>query len=145
MYYQTYEPSPPMFIQETASFRTSASTNIFEDNTQHNNVIINGTVDDTPVKVLVDTGASVTVIARHFYHSTLSASSPVQVSQILQSIKTANGAQVPVEGIVTFNITLGQSIPATSVMLMLSLVWATLLYLDVTFLNKTKQLLTLGR
>ncbi len=31
------------------------------------------------------------------------------MSKILQSIKTANGAQVPVESIVTFNIKLGQS------------------------------------
>ncbi len=59
-----------MVNQETASFRTSVSTNIFEDNTEHNNVLINGTVDDTQVKVLMDTGAAVTVIARHFYHST---------------------------------------------------------------------------
>ena len=61
------------------------------------------------IQILVDTGAAVTVVSTEFYHNILSTSSPLEHSQVLQSVKTANGARIPIEGIATFDLGLGQT------------------------------------
>ena len=79
----------------------SPSINTLDQSTQFNNVLIDGVVSLTSIQVLVDTG---TVISTEFYHKVLSTSSPLENSQVLQSVKTANGAHIPVEGIATFDL-----------------------------------------
>ena len=87
----------------------SPSTNILGQSTQFSNVLIDAVVSLPHIQVLVDTGAAVTVVSTEFYHNILSTSSPLEHSQVLQSVKTANGAHIPIEGIVTFDLGLGQT------------------------------------
>ena len=84
----------------------SPSTNILDQSTQFNNVLIDGVVSLTPIQVLVDTGAAVTVISTEFYHKVLSTSSALETSlnasQVLQLPKTANGVHIPIEGVTKY-------------------------------------------
>ena len=131
MYYTTFEQSTPNCTHEIASCKTSASTNIVENNIEHNNVLITGTVD-----------AAVTVSVQQFYHSILSTSCPLQVSQVLQSIKTASGAHVAVEGMVAFNITLGQVSYKCNAYVIAGLSYSVVLGRD--FLGQNRAIIDLG-
>ena len=89
--------SPPQPDAQRPQYPNSPpSTNILDQTTQHFNVFIHGVVSTAPVQVLVDNGAAVTVISGEFYHKIINTSSSLQVSQILQSVKTANGTHIPV-------------------------------------------------
>ena len=114
-------PPPPQTVNVTTSPQmsnvynnsqiplVSPSTNILGQSTQFSNVLIDAVVSLAHIQVLVDTGAAVTVVSTEFYHNILSTLSPLEHSQVLQSVKTANGAHIPIEGIVTFDLGLGQT------------------------------------
>ena len=102
--------SPPQPDAQRPQFPNSPpSTNILDQTTQHSNVLIYGVVSTAPAQVLAGTGVAVTVKSGEFYHKVISTSSPLQGSQILQSVNTANGTHIPIEGITTFNLLLGQT------------------------------------
>ena len=73
------------------------------------NVLIWGIVLKQPFKLLVDTGAAVTVISEDFYKTVLSPYFAIKQNDSLESVKTANGCSVPVKGLVSFPIMIGQS------------------------------------
>ena len=72
------------------------------------NVLIWGTVLKQPFKLLVDTGAAVTVISERFFHDVLRVNYALTQKQLFDSIKTANGGTVPVSGTASFGISIGQ-------------------------------------
>ena len=73
------------------------------------NVLIWGTVCKQPFKVLVDTGAAITVISEKFFVEVLRAYFAIQKSERVDNIKTADGSKVPVIGSVRFPLLLGDN------------------------------------
>ena len=72
------------------------------------NVLIWGSVENEQVKLLVDTGAAISVISESFFNSALRMHYSLQTPRNgLESIQTANGATVAVKGFVTFPLTIG--------------------------------------
>eukprot|EP00795_Rhopilema_esculentum_P010374 gene10375-biopygen12959 len=72
------------------------------------NVLIWGTVAKQPVKLLVDTGAEVSVVSENFYESILRASHSLLHKGTIDSVKTANGHVVFVCGFVSFPVFIGK-------------------------------------
>ena len=72
------------------------------------NVLVWGTVLKQPTKLLVDTGAAVTVISDTYYHDILRPVYELKRNEQLESVKTANGKSVPVTGSVSFPVMIGQ-------------------------------------
>ena len=72
------------------------------------NVLIWGTVAKQPVKLLVDTGAAVSVVSENFYESILRASHSLLHKGTIDSVKTANGHVVFVRGFVSFPVFIGK-------------------------------------
>ena len=62
-----------------------------------------------PLKLLVDTGAAVTVISERFFHDILRVKYALTQKQLFDSIKTANGGTVPVAGTASFDVSIGES------------------------------------
>ena len=120
----------------------SPPTNVLDKSIQFSNVLIDGVVSSTPIQVLVDTGAAVTVISTEFYHKVLSMSSPLENSQILQSVKTANGAHIPIEGIATFDIRLGRTEYRCSAYVISGLSYSVVLGRD--FLQQNRAIINMG-
>ena len=85
----------------------SPSINVLYQSTQFSNVLTDDSLSSPPIQVLVNTGAAVTVISTEFYHKVLSTSSPLENIELPRSVKTANGAHIPIEGLATFDLTLG--------------------------------------
>ena len=73
------------------------------------NVLIWGVVLKQSTKMLVDTGAAVTVISDAYYHDILRSVYQLKRNTRLDSVKTANGNSVPVTGFVSFPVLIGQS------------------------------------
>jgi len=73
------------------------------------NVLIWGTACKKSCKVLVDTGAAITVISEQFFADVLRANFAIQTCEKIGSIKTADGTKVPVIGAVRFPLLLGDS------------------------------------
>ena len=73
------------------------------------NVLIWGTACKQSSKVLVDTGAAITVISEKFFADVLRANFAIQTCEKIGSIKTADGTKVPVVGEVRFPLLLGDS------------------------------------
>ena len=73
------------------------------------NVLIWGTACKQSCKVLVDTGAAITVISEKFFVDVLCATFGIQTCEKIGSIKTADGSKVPVIGAVRFPLLLGDS------------------------------------
>ena len=71
------------------------------------NVLIWGTILQQHVKLLVDTGAAVTVISDKFFNEVLRTKYSMTQNQQFESIKTANGNTVAVTGAVSFSVTIG--------------------------------------
>eukprot|EP00795_Rhopilema_esculentum_P017844 gene17844-9550_t len=71
------------------------------------NVLIWGIVEKQNFKLLVDTGAAVTVISDKFYNDILRVAYRVRRQESLNSVKTADGKEVPVIGAVSFPILVG--------------------------------------
>ena len=71
------------------------------------NVLIWGIVEKQNFKLLVDTGAAVTVISDKFYNDVLRVAYRVRRQESLNSVKTADGKEVPVVGAVSFPIIVG--------------------------------------
>ena len=72
------------------------------------NVLIWGTILKQHFKLLVDTGAAVTVVSEGFFHDVLRCKYALTQKQLFESIKTANGGTVPVTGAVSFDLSIGQ-------------------------------------
>ena len=82
-----------------------AETNYKSDS---GNVIIWGSTFKVQVKLLVDTGASISVISDEFYNSVLRPYISMECpSNGPESIQTANGANIPVIGFVSFFVDIG--------------------------------------
>ena len=77
-------------------------------NSTPSNVLIWGTLLKQPFKLLVDTGAAVTVISERFFHDVLRVKYALTQKQLFDSIETANGGTVPVSGTASFDISIGQ-------------------------------------
>ena len=73
------------------------------------NVLIWGTACKQSCKVLVDTGAVITVISEQFFADVLRANFAIQTCEKIGSINTADGTKVPVTGEVRFPLLLGDS------------------------------------
>ena len=73
------------------------------------NVLIWGTVLKQPLKLLVDTGAAVTVISERFFHDILRVKYALTQKQLFDSIKTAIGGTVSVAGTASFDVSIGES------------------------------------
>ena len=73
------------------------------------NVIIWGTVAKQPVKLLVDTGAAVTVISDNVYENVLRTHYSLLNNRTIDSGKTANGHVVFVHGFVSFPVGIGKN------------------------------------
>eukprot|EP00795_Rhopilema_esculentum_P003980 gene3980-18300_t len=71
------------------------------------NVLIWGIVEKQNFKLLVDTGAAVTVISDKFYNAVLRVAYRVRQQESLNSVKTADGKEAPVIGAVLFPILVG--------------------------------------
>ena len=71
------------------------------------NILIWGTVCKQPIRVLVDTGAAITVVSEQFYVDALRTNFAMKKSDKIDSIKTANGSTVSVSGSVNFPVLLG--------------------------------------
>ena len=71
------------------------------------NVLIWGSVLKQPLKLLVDTGAAVTVVNEQFYNDYLRLKFPLTQDQRFDSIKTADGNMLPVMGAVKFQLVIG--------------------------------------
>ena len=71
------------------------------------NILIWGTVCKQPIRVLVDTGAAITVVSEQFYVDMLRTNFAMKKSDKIDSIKTANGSTVSVSGSVNFPVLLG--------------------------------------
>ena len=135
--------SPTPNIHNKPQFPSiSSPTNVLDKSIQFSNVLIDGVVSSTPIQVLVDTGAAVTVISTEFYHRVLSMSSPLENSQILQSVKTANGAHIPIEGIATFDIRLGRTEYRCSAYVISGLSYSVVLGRD--FLQQNRAIINVG-
>ena len=72
------------------------------------NVLIWGNVAKQPVKLLVDTGAAVTVVSENFYETFLHARYSLLNNRTIDSVKTANGHVVFVRGFVSFPVSIGK-------------------------------------
>ena len=70
-------------------------------------MIIWGTVAKQPVKLLVDTGAAVTVINDNFYENVLRTHYSLLNNRTIDSAKTANGHVAFVRGFVSFPVVIG--------------------------------------
>ncbi len=71
------------------------------------NVSVFGTVFNQKVKMLVDTGAALTVISKQFFEEVLSPTYVLQPNKIIDNIKTADGSITPVSGFVSFQVKIG--------------------------------------
>ena len=71
------------------------------------NVSIFGTVSSQKVRLLVDTGAAISVVSEQFYKNTLRPSFLLQQNTV-DNIKTADGNITPVIGLVSFDVTIGK-------------------------------------
>ena len=90
------QPSVPCVNAET--FGTAATSS---------NVLIWGTILQQPFKVLVDTGAAVCVVNEQFYRDVLRTKHGITQSNVIDSIKTANGDIVSVVGAISFSVKFG--------------------------------------
>ena len=72
-------------------------------------VLIWGVVLNQSTKMLVDTGAAVTVISDAYYHDILQSVYHLKQNTWLYSVITANGNSIPVTGFVSFPVLIGQS------------------------------------
>ena len=87
----------------------SISLNDADSQVMQSNVSVWGIVEKQQFKVLVDTGAAVTVVSEKFYQEILHDRHPLITEGGLDSVRTANGNTVPVRGTVTFSIVLGNN------------------------------------
>ena len=105
--------SPKDFIEKTSKELPrqipSISLNDADSQVIQSNVSIWGIVEKQQFKVLVDTGAAVTVVSEKFYKEILRARHPLITEGGLDSVRTADGNSVPVRGTVTFSIILGHT------------------------------------
>ena len=103
-------------------------------------------VNTSPIQVLLDTGAAVTVISTEFYHKVLRTSSALETSlntsQVLQSPKMANGAHIPIEGIATFDLGLDQTKYRCSAYVVSGLSYSVVLGRD--FLQQNRAIINMG-
>ena len=87
----------------------SISLNDSDSQVIQSNVSVWGIVEKQQFKVLVDTGAAVTVVSEKFYQEILRARYPLITEGGLDSVRTADGNTVPVRGTVTFSIIMGHN------------------------------------
>ena len=66
------------------------------------NVSINGTISSQKVRLLVDTGAAISVAGESFNYDVLRASFYLKKSETISTIKSADGSTSPVSGLVSF-------------------------------------------
>lgn len=85
----------------------SISSNITDSPSIPTNVLVWGTVEKQPFKLLVDTGAAVTVVSDRFYNDILRATHGLLKQEGLDSVRTADGSSVPVTGAVSFPVFIG--------------------------------------
>ena len=137
-----FQSPPQPDAQRPQSPDCPCSTNIVDQTTQHSNILIDGVVSTAPVQVLVDTGAAVIIISGEFYHKVISTSSPLQVSQMLQSVKKANGTHIPIEGVTTFNLLLGQTNYSCNAFVVSGLSYSVVLGRD--FLKQNRAIINTG-
>eukprot|EP00795_Rhopilema_esculentum_P009892 gene9892-18483_t len=83
------------------------SSELSYSSSTQSNVLIWGIVEKQNFKLLVDTGAAVTVISDKFYNDVLLVAYCVRRQESLNSVKTADGKEVPVIGAVSFPILVG--------------------------------------
>ena len=106
------------------------------------NVLIWGTVLKQPFKLLVDTGAAVTVISERFFHEVLRVKYALTQKQLFDSIKTANGGTVPVAGTASFDVSIGESDYVCDAIVVPNLSYNVVLGRD--FLHKHRALIDVG-
>ena len=90
------QPSVPCVNAETFCIAATPS-----------NILIWGTILQQPFKVLVDTGAAVCVVNEQFYRDVLRTKPRITQSNVIDSIKTANGDIVSVVGAISFSVKFG--------------------------------------
>ena len=105
--------SPKDFIEKTSTELPqqipSISLNDTKSQVIQSNVSVWGIVEKQQFKVLVDTGAAVTVVSEKVYKDILRARHPLSTEGGLDSVRTADGKSVPVRGTVTFSLILGHT------------------------------------
>ena len=70
---------------------------------QHDDLYVEGVINDTPCKMLIDTGTSVSIISPKMLQVD---GCTVNISPV-QQLRTATGDCTPVHGCVTFDVTIG--------------------------------------
>ena len=88
----------------------SISSNLTDSPSTTANVLVWGTVEKQPFKLLVDTGAAVTVVSDRFYNDILRATHGMLKQEELDSVRTADGSSVPVTGAVSFSVSIGNRV-----------------------------------
>ena len=83
--------------------------NFEEENARHNfaNVSIFGTVMNQQIKLLVDTGAAITVVSEDFYNEVLRPTIELKKNDLVGNIKTADRNISPVSGFLPFLAKIG--------------------------------------
>ena len=71
------------------------------------NVSIFGTILSQKFRLLVDTGAAISVVSESFYYDVLRTSFCLKKNETISNIKTADGNTSPVSGLVSFTVTIG--------------------------------------
>ena len=79
------------------------------DDENFSNICIFGEVAKQKVRLLVDTGAAITVVSEQFYRDILSITHALK-SKTVDNIKTADGHTTPVVGFVSFPIIIGDKV-----------------------------------
>ena len=94
----------------TEEIPTIESEIINDNNLSFSNVSIFGTVMSQNVRLLVDTGAAITVISEQFFRDVLCPNVLLKSNNAIDNIKTAAGHTTPVIGLATFVVTIGDHI-----------------------------------
>ena len=99
--------NPPVITEDIPAIESEV---INDHELTFSNVSVCGTVMNQNIRLLVDTGAAISVISEQFYRNILRPNVLLQNNNSIENIKTADGHTTPVIGFVQFDVTIGDQI-----------------------------------
>ena len=104
---QSYSKVEPVADVDSKAHNIQPIGSYFANKTTFSNVAVCGCILNQSVRLLVDTGAAVSVVSEQFYNVTLWPNVQLKKNNLISNIKTADGNTTPVIGFVSFEIIIG--------------------------------------
>ena len=104
---QSYSKVEPVADVDSKAQNIPPISSYSANKTTFSNVAVCGCILNQSVRLLVDTGAAISVVSEQFYNVTLRPNVQLKKNNLISNIKTADGNTTPVIGFVSFEIIIG--------------------------------------